>query len=239
VTGGFLLKSYPFPTDSEERIIDNQMTMFNLPDLPYDYKALEPSIDELTMHLHHDKHEATYVANFNEAVKGQPHLEILPPSSILSDLSVLSNLSPETAAKVKNNAGGIVNHEFFWSVMAPPKTPNTADLPDSLKSHMSKIWPEMSRFQDEFTRAALGRFGSGWAWLVIDKLGTLEIISTANQDSPLSVDKTPLLCLDVWEHAYYLKYQNRRADYIKAWWNIINWPKVSQNFDQVVAKTGQ
>lgn len=197
--------------------------MFKLPNLPYDYKALEPHIDESTMRIHHDKHHAGYVKGLNEALSGKKDLLELSVDEILADL----NKVPEDLRdKVKNTGGGHSNHTLFWVVMSPkgggdPK----GDFSDALKNTFNNY----STFKEKFSNAAMGHFGSGWAWLVSTK-GKLEIVTTPNQDSPLSMGSTPILGLDVWEHAYYLKYKNVRADYIKAWWNIVNWQEVEKRF---------
>lgn len=197
--------------------------MFTLPDLPYDYKALEPYIDEETMHIHHDKHHATYINNLNEALKDQPELLTMDVNKLLEDLS---NVPQDLQTKVKNNGGGHANHSLFWKVMGPKQEEEpTGKLADAIKSNFGSF----SVFQEKFSDTALKHFGSGWTWLVLNEY-SLEVLDTLNQDSPLSLGKTPLLTLDVWEHAYYLKYQNRRAEYIKAWWNVVNWKEVEENF---------
>lgn len=197
--------------------------MFTLPDLPYDYKALEPYIDEETMHIHHDKHHATYINNLNEALKDHPELLAMDVNKLLEDLS---KVPQDLQAKVKNNGGGHANHSMFWKVMGPKQEKEpTGKLADAIKSNFGSF----SVFQKKFSDTALKHFGSGWTWLVLNEY-SLEVLDTLNQDSPLSLGKTPLLTLDVWEHAYYLKYQNRRTEYIKAWWNVVNWKEVEDNF---------
>lgn len=197
---------------------------FSLLPLPYAYDALEPSIDKMTMQLHHDKHHATYVTNLNTALAKFPDLQTKSIEDLLHDLN---NLPDDVRTTVRNQGGGHVNHTAFWTFMAPHAggVP-TGELADALKSTFN----DFATFKDQFTKAALGRFGSGWAWLVRDSSGALKITSTANQDSPLIDDQDPLLGIDVWEHAYYLKYQNRRADYIAAWWNVVNWKEVADRF---------
>lgn len=200
--------------------------MFKLSDLPYSYDALEPFIDEQTMHLHYDKHHATYVTNLNDALKDQERLLTLPIEELLKNLDQV----PEALRiKVRNNAGGHANHTFFWEVMTKAK----GQLPQNkLKKAIDSTFGNLEKMQEAFSKAALGRFGSGWVWLV-SKEGRLEIVDTPNQDSPVMTGQTgmvPVLGLDVWEHAYYLKYQNRRADYVTAWWNVVNWEKVEENF---------
>ena len=190
---------------------------YTLPDLPYAYDALEPYIDEETMHLHHDKHHNTYVTNLNAAIEKYPELGEKTIEELLTDI--------KTA--VRNNGGGHANHSFFWEIMAP----NAGGEPTGeIKEAINEAFGDFSSFKEEFKKAAAGRFGSGWAWLVMEN-GKLAITSTANQDSPLMEGKTPILGLDVWEHAYYLKYKNVRPDYIAAFWNVINWDEVNKRFE--------
>ncbi|WP_294186796.1 superoxide dismutase [uncultured Clostridium sp.] len=198
---------------------------FELKALPYAYDALEPYIDKETMMLHHDKHEKAYLDNLNKAIAKYPELYRKGPEGILNDLNSVPEDVRET---VKNNAGGVYNHDFFWSVMSPEK--DTQPKGDLLKA-INKDFGSLDEFKSKFKDAALGRFGSGWAWLVLDKDGNLSIISTANQDSPISQGLTPILGLDVWEHAYYLKYQNKRGDYIDNWWHVVNWKQVESNYN--------
>lgn len=195
--------------------------MFTLPELPYAYNALEPFIDERTMQIHHDKHHATYVKNLNDALAGHDELLALPIEEVIANLS---NVPEAVRTKVRNNGGGHANHSFFWQIMGSPSKP-TGKLLDALTSSFGSV----EAFQEKFATAGLGRFGSGWVWLIADN-GKLSIMDTPNQDSPLMDGKTPMLGLDVWEHAYYLKYQNLRADYIKAWWNVVNWKEVEKRF---------
>lgn len=200
--------------------------MFTLPDLPYPYNALEPYIDERTMQIHHDKHHGAYVKNLNDALAGQDALLSVSIEDLMKNLSKV----PEAArTKVRNNGGGHANHSFFWTIMAPnrnqePRTPN-----GELKRAIDKEFGSFEKFQEKFAAAGVGRFGSGWVWLISN--GTkLAIMDTPNQDNPWMDGKTPILGLDVWEHAYYLKYQNLRADYIKQWWNVVNWKEVEQRY---------
>ncbi len=197
------------------------MTEHKLPDLPYDYNALEPFIDEQTMKIHHDKHHQAYVNNLNTALKDHSDLQKKTVEELLSHL----NSVPETIrTAVRNNGGGHENHSLFWTLMRP----KARDQPSGhLLEKINSTFGSFEKFKELFSAAGMGRFGSGWAWLTL-KDGKLQIESTANQDSPLTEGKTPLLTLDVWEHAYYLKYQNKRADYIQAWWNIVNWEKVEK-----------
>lgn len=203
--------------------------MFTLPPVPYSYEALEPYIDTETMKIHHDKHHAAYVDNLNKALEGQDKWLQMKVEDVLADL----NKVPEAVrTKVRNHGGGHANHSLFWTVIAPSGSEMTkmSPKPDSpFVKAMMAAFSSPETFKERFTAAAMGRFGSGWAWLVINK-GKLEIMDTPNQDSPLSEGKTPILALDVWEHAYYLKYQNKRADYVAAWWNVVNWDQVSDNF---------
>ena len=199
-------------------------SQFELKPLPYAYDALEPYIDKETMMLHHDKHEKAYLDNLNKAISKYPELYKIGIEGMLKDLNSVPEDIRET---VKNNAGGVYNHEFFWSIMSPEQ--NQTPAGDLLKA-INKDFQSFDNFKAKFKEAALGRFGSGWAFLVKDKDGKLSIISTANQDSPISQGLTPILGIDVWEHAYYLKYQNRRGDYIDNWWNVVNWEQAEKNY---------
>ncbi|MCL6514883.1 MAG: superoxide dismutase [Alicyclobacillus sp.] len=195
-----------------------------LPPLPYAYNALEPYIDELTMQIHHDRHHGTYVQNLNAALEGHPDLE----AKSIEDLLRGINEVPESIrTAVRNNGGGHANHSLFWEIMSP----NGGGQPSGkLADAINATFGSFDKFKEEFTKAALGRFGSGWAWLVVDG-GKLAITSTPNQDNPLMEGKTPIFGLDVWEHAYYLKYQNKRADYINAFWNVVNWAEVEKRYE--------
>jgi len=197
---------------------------FTLPPLPYAYDALEPHIDAQTMQIHHDKHHAAYVANLNKAVAtGLPTTVSPAIETLLKDL----NAVPENIrAAIRNNGGGHYNHSLFWQMM---KKNGGGEPTGDLAKAIDTAFGSFSAFKDNFTKAALGQFGSGWAWLVLDS-GALKIEPTPNQDTPLSSGKTPLLGVDVWEHAYYLKYQNKRADYITAWWNVVNWDFVADRY---------
>lgn len=197
---------------------------YTLPDLPYAYDVLEPYIDEETMHLHHDKHHNTYVTNLNAAIEKYPELGEKTIEELLSDMDAVPT---DIKTAVRNNGGGHANHSFFWEIMAP----NAGGEPTgAIKEAINEAFGDFSSFKEEFKKAAAGRFGSGWAWLVLEN-GKLAITSTANQDSPLMEGKTPILGLDVWEHAYYLKYKNVRPDYIAAFWNVINWDEVNKRFE--------
>jgi len=193
---------------------------FKLPNLPYEYGALEPHIDEQTMKLHHQKHHQAYTDKFNAALQKHPQFFQMPAEEIIQ---TLSKVPEDIRPIVRNNGGGYVNHTFFWESM----TPNKKEISKDLKKALEKSFGSIDKFKEAFTEAATTVFGSGWAWLVSNK-GKLEIMKTSNQDSPLTEGKVPLLALDVWEHAYYLNYQNKRPDYIKAFWNIVNWEKVNE-----------
>ena len=193
-----------------------------LPDLPYAYDALEPYIDEETMHLHHDKHHNTYVTNVNAALAKHPEIgEDL--EKLLADVE---SIPADIRQAVINNGGGHLNHALFWELMTAEETAPSAEL----AADIDATFGSFEDFQAAFTTAATTRFGSGWAWLVVNKEGKLEVVSTANQDTPISEGKTPILGLDVWEHAYYVKYRNVRPDYIKAFFSVINWNKVNELF---------
>jgi Fe-Mn family superoxide dismutase len=198
---------------------------FKLPDLPYSYDALEPYIDTQTMMVHHDKHHAAYVEKLNEAVNKYPELKDKSLEYLLSNLDKLPNDVKET---IRNNGGGHYNHSLFWTIMGKDKG---GEPKGKLKEDIVKNFGSFDNFKKEFKTAALNRFGSGWAWLIKDRDGKLKIISTPNQDSPIMVGITPIMGLDVWEHAYYLKHQNKRADYLKGWWNVVNWAEVARNYD--------
>lgn len=201
--------------------------MFTVPPLPYTYNALEPYIDEKTMMIHHDKHHAAYVKNLNDALSGNEKLLSMPIEKLLANLSQV----PESIqTKVRNNGGGHANHTLFWEIMKPfdsaPGKPGGA-----LLTAIEKECGSFETFREHFAAKAMGRFGSGWVWLVKENNG-VKIVDTPNQDTPIMEKKTPILGLDVWEHAYYLKYQNLRADYINAWWNVVNWDMVTKLYDR-------
>jgi Fe-Mn family superoxide dismutase len=200
------------------------MPKYELPPLPYDYAALEPHIDTQTMQIHHDKHHAAYVNNLNAALESYPDLQTKSPEALVRDLNSL----PEAVrTAVRNQGGGVVNHTIFWQIMGPKAGGEpTGDLANAIKS----AFGDFAAFKDQFTKAAMGQFGSGWAWLVLDGTGVMKITALPNQNSPLSDGQSPILCVDVWEHAYYLKYQNRRADYLTAWWNVVNWAAVAERY---------
>ena len=197
---------------------------FTLPDLPYPKDALEPHIDAQTMEIHHGKHHAAYTNNLNAAVEKHSQLASKSAEELVKDLSSV----PEDVRKaIQNNGGGYLNHNLFWTIMSP----NGGGAPSGeLASAIDAKFGSFDQFKEKFAAEAGGRFGSGWAWLVVDGNGDLKLYSTANQDSPLMNGDTPILGLDVWEHAYYLKYQNRRPDYVKAFWNVVDWDAVAKNY---------
>ena len=196
---------------------------FEVPDLPYDYAALEPHIDEQTMRVHHDKHHQAYVDNANKALEGTD----LADRPVEEVLTLFDTLPEEKRAAVRNNAGGHANHSFFWEIMSP----NGGGEPSGvLADAISSAFGSLEALKEAVNDAGVKRFGSGWTWLVHDGTG-LAVYSTPNQDSPVSQAHMPLLGIDVWEHAYYLKYQNRRPDYLAAWWNVVNWDGVAERFE--------
>src|SRR5437588_6072120 len=199
---------------------------YEVPPLPYDYNALEPYIDTQTMQLHHDKHHAAYVNNLNAAIQNAPQFASLPVEQLIQRLNEL----PDTIrTAVRNNGGGHANHSMFWQIM----TPNGGGQPGGeLGSAINSTFGSFDQFQAAFNDAGVKRFGSGWAWLVLDASGKLSVISSANQDSPLMDGLYPVMGNDVWEHAYYPKYQNRRPDYLAAWWNVVNWDEVARRYQQ-------
>lgn len=201
--------------------------LYSLAALPYAYDALEPYIDRLTMEIHHNKHEAAYVNNLNKALETYPDLQNF---SLVHLLNNLQDLPSEVMTAVRNNGGGVLNHSMFWLMMAH----NGGGEPKGhIGQAIKKKFGSFNAFKDEFTKASKSVFGSGWAWLSMAKSGDLIINTTPNQDSPFSEGMYPILGLDVWEHAYYLKYQNRRPDYIDAWWHVVNWDQIEQNYQTV------
>ncbi len=193
-----------------------------LPNLPYDYNALEPYIDEQTMKIHHTKHHQAYIDKLNGAIKGTK-FESLSVNELIKNLN---DVPENIRMAVRNNGGGHSNHVFFWEIMSPK---SGGELKGKIAGEIIKAFGSFEKFKEEFTNAGLNRFGSGWAWLILDA-GKLKVINTPNQDSPIMEGKIPLLGVDVWEHAYYLKYQNKRADYLANWWNVVNWKIVDENF---------
>lgn len=196
---------------------------FTLPDLPYAKDALEPNIDARTMEIHHDKHHATYVTNVNNAIAGTP----LDGKDIVEILKNFDSVPANIQTAVRNNGGGHANHTLFWEIMGP----GGGGAPSGeLAGAIDKAFGSFDAFKEKVTQAGTTRFGSGWAWLVVKKDGSLDVYSTANQDSPYMQGDTPIFGVDVWEHAYYLNYQNRRPDYLKAFWNVVNWNQVAKNY---------
>jgi Fe-Mn family superoxide dismutase len=197
---------------------------YTLPPLPYPADALEPSIDKMTMEIHHGRHHKTYVDNLNKALESQPGLQNKPIEDLLREFK---SVPAAVQTAVRNNGGGHANHTMFWEIMGPKAGgAPSGDLAQAINS----TFTDFATFKAKIKEAALGRFGSGWAWLVVGGDGKLQIVSTANQDSPLMDGQTPVLGIDVWEHAYYLKYQNKRPDYVDAWWNVVNWAAIGQRF---------
>jgi superoxide dismutase, Fe-Mn family len=197
---------------------------YELPPLSYPFNALEPHIDAKTMEIHHDKHHQAYITNANNALKDHPDLAAKPVDELIANLSQV----PESIRTVvRNNAGGHSNHSFFWKIMAP----NAGGAPKGkLAEAITATFGSVDAFKEKFQAAGGSRFGSGWAWLVVNKEGKLEVTSTPNQDSPIMEGLKPILGVDVWEHSYYLLYQNRRPDYLKAWWNVVSWDQAEKNF---------
>jgi Fe-Mn family superoxide dismutase len=196
---------------------------FEVPDLPYPYDALEPHIDEATMKLHHDKHHQAYVDKANDALAGTEW----EGKSVEEVLKNLDQLPDDKRTAVRNNAGGHANHSFFWEIMSPD---GGGDPSGPLADRINESFGGLDKLKEQVNAAGVGQFGSGWTWLVHDGSG-IAVTSTPNQDSPISAGQTPLIGIDVWEHAYYLKYQNKRPDYLQAWWNVINWDEVTKRFD--------
>jgi superoxide dismutase, Fe-Mn family len=196
---------------------------FTVPDLPYDYAALEPTIDEATMHLHHDKHHQAYVDNANAALAGTDFAD----AAVEEVLRNLDKLPEDKRGPVRNNAGGHANHSLFWTIMSPA---GGGEPSGALAEAITSTFGSLDELKAKVNDAGVKRFGSGWTWLVKDGSGALSVVSTANQDSPVSDGQTPLLGIDVWEHAYYLKYNNRRPEYLGAWWNVVNWDEVARRF---------
>jgi superoxide dismutase, Fe-Mn family len=203
---------------------------YEVPPLPYDYTALEPHIDEQTMRLHHDKHHQAYVDNANKALEGTEWAD-RPVEQVLG---VLDLVPEDKRTVVRNNAGGHANHTLFWKIMSPE---GGGEPEGDLASAIDEVFGSLDDLKQLVNDTGVKRFGSGWTWLVHDGTG-LAVYSTANQDSPIMEDDVPLLGIDVWEHAYYLKYQNRRPEYLEAWWNVVSWPAVAERFDRAVSEVG-
>lgn len=199
---------------------------YELPKLPYGYDALEPYIDARTMEIHYTKHHQAYINKLNEALEKHPEIADKPLSELLADID---SVPDDIRTAVRNHGGGHNNHSFFWTIMGPAGTSGKPE--GAIAAAMDGELGGFEKFKEGFAKAAAGVFGSGWAWLVLDEKGKLQLMTTANQDSPLMKKQTPVLGLDVWEHAYYLKYQNKRPDYIDAWWNVVNWDEVGKRFE--------
>ena len=197
-----------------------------LPPLPYDYAALEPHIDAQTMKLHHDRHHAAYVNNLNEALKEYPNLQNRDVVTLLQDLN---SVPEDIRTAVRNNGGGHLNHTMFWQIMSPQ---GGGEPTGALAEEINKTFGSFAQFKQQFSEAGSGRFGSGWVWLIRNQNGQLQITTTLNQDSPIMDGSYPIIGNDVWEHAYYLKYQNRRTDYLDNWWNVVDWNQVNQRSQQ-------
>lgn len=201
---------------------------YKLPKLPYAYNALDPYIDAKTMKIHHTKHHQAYIDKLNSTLEKYPELQEKKVEELLTEIN---RIPEDIRVTIRNHGGGHVNHSLFWQIMSPQKEEPHGKILEAIKNKFEGL----EKFREQFVALATGRFGSGWAWLVLNK-SSLEVYSTANQDSPLMEGKIPLLGLDVWEHAYYLKYQNRRVDYINSWWNIINWKKVDEFYIKAIKK---
>ena len=217
------------PTSGRSLIAQTQAGEFVLPPLPYAYDALDAYIDRETMMLHHDKHHAGYVRNLNAAIAQYPELQ---GQSLEALLRELDSIPEDIRTTVRNNGGGHANHTMFWEIMTPDRSGQPTG---ALAAAINDTFGDFATFKEAFNTAGRTRFGSGWVWLVLTPSGTLEITTTANQDSPFLEGSYPIMGNDVWEHAYYLKYQNRRGDYLDAWWNVVNWEAVNQRFDQAQA----
>jgi superoxide dismutase, Fe-Mn family len=205
---------------------------YQLPDLRYDYSALEPHIDARTMEIHYTKHHQTYITTVNKALEAHPDLASLSVADLLKSMD---KVPADIKNVVNNHGGGHFNHCLFWSIMGPN---GGGEATGNLAQAINSTFGDFKTFQEKFNTAAATRFGSGWAWLSLDKDNKLVVESSANQDCPLVLGHTPIMGIDVWEHAYYLHYQNRRADYLQAWWNVIDWSQVSKNFESATAKPG-
>lgn len=202
---------------------------FTLPPLPYEYDALTPTIDAETMQLHHDLHHAGYVKNLNAAVSDYPNLQMLSPEELVEQLD---SLPEDIQAAVRNNGGGHLNHSMFWEIMSPE---GGGEPTGAIATAIVSTFGSFDEFKSAFNSEGKKRFGSGWAWLVLDGDKTLQVTNTGNQDSPLMTGQIPIMGNDVWEHAYYLNYRNRRAEYLDAWWNVVNWPEVNRRYEMAMA----
>lgn len=203
------------------------MNVFTLPELPYAYDELEPHLDARTMEIHHGKHHATYVANLNKALEGRTQFAHASVEELISNLN---DVPEEIRAAVRNQGGGHYGHSLYWSIMSPTGGGNPyGDISKGIEKHFGSF----EQMKEKLTKAAISRFGSGWGWLVVNG-DKLEVMSTPNQDTPLMENKTPILVVDVWEHAYYLQYQNRRPDFVSSWWNVVDWEEVNRRYNEAV-----
>ncbi len=202
-------------------------TKHSLPRLPYDFAALEPHIDAQTMQIHHGKHHQTYITNLNTALAKHPELGDKSVEDLLRDIHTIPE---DIRTTIRNNGGGHYNHSLFWTIMAPAGSGGGGEPAGALADAIKRVFGDFPKLKEQLQTAAVSQFGSGWGWLTVAN-GKLEIAGRPNQDSPLMDGKTPILGVDVWEHAYYLKYQNRRADYVTAWWNVVNWPEVARRYE--------
>ncbi|MDF0555681.1 superoxide dismutase [Kamptonema sp. UHCC 0994] len=214
---------------SDRAIAAQSETGFTLPPLPYEYNALEPHIDARTMQFHHDKHHAAYVKNLNDAINKYSQLKGKSAEALLRDIN---SVPEDIRTVVRNNGGGHVNHTMFWEIMSPK---GGGEPTGAIATAINQTFGSVDAFKQKFNDAGTKRFGSGWVWLVLNKNGKLEITTTGNQDSPLMEGKYPIMGNDVWEHAYYLKYQNLRGDYLKAWWNVVNWAEINRRYEKAIA----
>ncbi|AFY42753.1 superoxide dismutase [Nostoc sp. PCC 7107] len=224
--GTFALDSFALADKSPISQAPSTTGVIELPPLPYAYEALEPHIDAKTMQFHHDKHHAAYVKNLNTALDKHPELK---NKSVEELLRKLGKVPADIRTTVRNNGGGHVNHSMFWKIMKPE---GGGEPTGEIATAINQTFGNFAAFKKQFNEAGAARFGSGWVWLVRNKNGKLEITTTANQDNPISEGKYPILGNDVWEHAYYLNYQNRRADYLTAWWNVVNWDEINSRFTE-------
>ena len=206
---------------------------YTLPNLPYSYDAMEPFIDEATMTIHHAKHHQAYIDKLNVALEKHSEIAETPLEELLKNLE---SVAEDVRVQVKNHGGGHLNHSLFWEILAPKSEAQNAPRGE-LAEEINKNFGSFEAFKEQFTNASLNQFGSGWAWLALNAVEGLKIYSLPNQDSPLSKNDIPLMGLDVWEHAYYLKYQNKRVDYITAWWNVINWNKIEASYKKAIGKS--